>query len=252
MVRVTWQGFARRSVASGFGRTSFSALLLAACVSTGETTENPGESTEDPAIVVHDRTSEATDSRWAACIHEPTFVPGDIQLAVDALPSLPDCPHDMPLPCGACGDEGELCSAAVTRGCCGKPYAVNSAFPPLDGWVCRCEGGEYNCWISSPGASACVDCDAPRGTCAENNGECSEGCFDVEAAAFDVERGCVERTFESVGCSSIYEATSDTGCVRRVSDGAIFVAGSFTRHLQSDEWEPCSAEEIASTEVVCE
>src|SRR5262245_57379349 len=111
MVRVTRRRATRFCFAAFFGG--------ALGVAVGGCSSDTNEKAEEPAIVTHARTSMGPFGRWTACIHEPSPVPDDIQQAIDAVPALDDCPREEPLPCGACNDEGELCSAAVSRGCCG-------------------------------------------------------------------------------------------------------------------------------------
>jgi hypothetical protein len=246
MVRVTRRRSARFCLASSLGAAL--AIALGGCSS--DASEKDDEPV--PETVVHPRTSAGPEGRWTACVHDTGSVPDDIREAMGATPSLAACPREEPLPCGACNDEGELCSAGVTRGCCDRPYVSNAMMSPFDSWVCRCEGGAYNCWRAFLAASSCGECTVPPGACSESTGACADGCFSINAAYFDPEQECVSTIFERVGCTSIEETTSDSGCVRRVSDGALFVATSFTRHLQSDDWEACSAEEIAKTQVVCD
>lgn len=76
-------------------------------------------------------------------------------------------------------------------------------------------------------------------------------CYPMRAHPFDGERSCVSAVSEVVGCTLDEIGTADAPCVKRLSDGALFVANSGSIFRGSDEWGECTSEEMRMTRVFC-
>jgi hypothetical protein len=77
--------------------------------------------------------------------------------------ALEDCLHGDAcsyapgdLPCGACMEEGRTCGMVTWAGCdCGAGPFLDGY---LDGWVCKCNSGAWDCRIAAPSGEACSAC----------------------------------------------------------------------------------------------
>jgi len=68
-------------------------------------------------------------------------------------------------------------------------------------------------------------------------------CFSMRAYPFEPDRQCVASAPVVVGCTPFGSGTGDAPCVKRLSDGALFIATSGSVFLASPDWEECSQEE---------
>lgn len=87
--------------------------------------------------------------------------------------------------------------------------------------------------------SACGDdeCPATATSCP------MDGCYPMRAFPFDAAQGCVLASTEIVGCTADEVGTDDAPCVRRLSDGALFIATQGSPFRRSTGWEECTDEE---------
>ena len=69
--------------------------------------------------------------------------------------------------------------------------------------------------------------------------DCEEGTYPMSAFPFDEMRGCVLSVPVTVGCTPDEEGTDDAPCVKRLSDGALFIATQGSPFRASPEWEEC-------------
>jgi hypothetical protein len=67
----------------------------------------------------------------------------------------------------------------------------------------------------------------------------------MRAAPFDAEQSCVVAIPEIVGCTPDDLGTADTPCVKRLSDGALFIATQGSPFRNSAGWGECSEQERA-------
>jgi hypothetical protein len=72
---------------------------------------------------------------------------------------------------------------------------------------------------------------------------CDDGCYPMRASPFDAARGCVLSKLEIVGCTSDDGGTDDAPCVKRLRDGALFIATQGSPFRNSSEWAECSDSE---------
>lgn len=69
---------------------------------------------------------------------------------------------------------------------------------------------------------------------------CDSGCYPMRAFPFDAEHRCVTYTPQVVGCTAADEATEDAPCVRRLTDGALFIATEGSAFRDSEDWVECT------------
>jgi hypothetical protein len=87
------------------------------------------------------------------------------------------------------------------------------------------------------------------GACGEH--ESDRECHPVRAFPFDSDRLCVSEVAEVVGCTLDEIGTGAAPCVKRLSDGALFIATQGIRFEGSDQWGGCTSEEREMTLVFC-
>ncbi len=83
--------------------------------------------------------------------------------------------------------------------------------------------------------------------------ECEDGTYPMRAFPFDESRGCVSTVPVVVGCTPDEDGTDDAPCVKRLSDGALFIATQGSPFRGSPEWEECGeADSQRLNDVSCE
>lgn len=75
---------------------------------------------------------------------------------------------------------------------------------------------------------------------------CDDGCYPMQAFPFDAARGCAVYKLEIVGCTPDDGGTDDAPCVKRVRDGALFIATQGSPFRSSSDWAECSDSESAA------
>ena len=85
--------------------------------------------------------------------------------------------------------------------------------------------------------------------CAERDS--ADECYPMRAFPFDSERMCVSDVTQVVGCTLDEIGAGVAPCVKRLSDGALFVATQGARFRDSEEWGECTSEEREMTLVFC-
>jgi hypothetical protein len=100
------------------------------------------------------------------------------------------------------------------------------------------------------GAAAGVD-GSTTPLCPDDAWYCPQGCRPVTALRYSVERACITSENEVVGCNGTRGGASI--CIKRVRDGAIFVAGNSP--LEGPAWTACSADDgfrpVGCSELTC-
>jgi hypothetical protein len=86
------------------------------------------------------------------------------------------------------------------------------------------------------------------GVCPDYALACPSECFEMSAARYNSSLDCLNGGGISgvVGCTSIEGGSDDAPCVKRLADGALFVATSGTAFDASMQWVACSDEEQAT------
>jgi hypothetical protein len=67
----------------------------------------------------------------------------------------------------------------------------------------------------------------------------------MRAFPFDAAKQCVTYASEIVGCTSDDGGTDDAPCVKRLEDGALFIATQGSPFRNSAGWAECSDAEVA-------
>jgi hypothetical protein len=81
---------------------------------------------------------------------------------------------------------------------------------------------------------------------------CDDGCHPMRAFPLDPAKQCVTDTSEIVGCTSDETGTDDAPCVKRLEDGAMFIATQGSPFRNSSGWAECTdAEEAALMTATC-
>lgn len=144
------------------------------------------------------------------------------------------CVQSDPLECaaewtGRCEriDPDAICAEVLVCGCDGEPL----------GTACDAREAGYGEAFGECGVSS---------ECVDDASSCQEGCFEMLAFAYDAELGCVEYAAgaQVVGCTSDEGGTDDAPCVRRVRDGALFIATSGSPFF-TESWAFCDEETSA-------
>lgn len=120
--------------------------------------------------------------------------------------------------------------------------------------VCGCDGQEWGdaCQAREAGYTEIfVPCDD---ACPDVADSCEEGCFEMRAFPYNEAGGCVDYTAGAltVGCTSMDGGTDDTPCVKRASDGAVFVATSGSAFVASEAWIDCTPAEQEAVQSGCD
>ena len=71
------------------------------------------------------------------------------------------------------------------------------------------------------------------------------------AFAFDSARQCTSPRSRVVGCTSDTGGTDEAPCVKRVRDGALFIASSGSMFLSTPDWVQCSDDEANMVVASC-
>jgi len=81
---------------------------------------------------------------------------------------------------------------------------------------------------------------------------CDDGCHPMRAFPFDPAKQCVTYTSDIVGCTSDDIGTDDAPCVKRLEDGAMFIATQGSPFRNSPGWAECTdTEEAALIATAC-
>ncbi len=80
---------------------------------------------------------------------------------------------------------------------------------------------------------------------------CPDGCYPMRATPYDVDRGCFANAGGVVGCTTDAVGTDDAPCVKRLSDGALFIASQGSPFRRSAGWAECRDDEIPMSTVSC-
>jgi len=81
--------------------------------------------------------------------------------------------------------------------------------------------------------------------------ESVDECRPKRAFPFDSARSCVSNVAEVVGCTLDELGTAVAPCVKRLADGALFIATEGSSFRDPEQWGECTREESQMTLVFC-
>lgn len=81
--------------------------------------------------------------------------------------------------------------------------------------------------------------------CPEEADSCPASCHEVRAYEYFADDGCLG-PLQVVGCTAESGGVDEVGCVVRLSDDTFFVASSASQFEESDRWETCPPDTVAS------
>lgn len=193
---------------------------------------------------------ETIDEDADADVLVTTDADGGPDDAVNEVGDSSACPAGPEAPLGAaCASEGLRCAYGYDRPGCGGRTVI-------------CSGGQFieeshtdpsaECFADASSVDAGLEPEDVLRTeiffdhCVFNEGfMCPAGCYPMNAYPYDEATDCVSYADgpTHVDCSNYRGGTDDAPCVKRLSDGALFIATSGTAFAESTAWVFCSDEE---------